>query len=512
MNRDGCFSLKSLWARVGAAGLAALLTSPACAALTNKYTFNDGTANDSVGGAHGNVVDPTGISRFVGGQIDVSANNGDLSAQDFSLPTTRGAYINLPNGIVSAAFRSGTAGAASFETWATVQTNRNWAELFSFGLSNQGEDMSGSGAQTDYITLIPQSGTTPQFFRITTHAAGVGQEGFAETTPLPTGAQQHIVVTADHNDLSGGANGTLKLYLNNNLVDTGPIADLIDLGNMLDDNNWLGRSQWNDPLYDGTINEFRIYSHALDQSEVTASFNMGPEPSPTPTLVVDRTTGAISVANQTTAPIQLKDYSIMSAAGSLNPASWTSIDAGNTFDPNGTWTSQSSTSTNLAESVTGGTLDGGSLAAGGSRSIGSPWLHTPFQDLVFSYTLGDNTTGFGIVQYDGAAAVRSDLNGDGQINVADWTIFIANGYTNLSSETAVGAYRRGDLDGDRDNDIFDYRLFKADYTAANGAAAFAALEGAVPEPSAMALIVIGVLSTFRWRTGRGLKSVASESV
>jgi hypothetical protein len=120
---------------------------------------------------------------------------------------------------------------------------------------------------------------------------------------------------------------------------------------------------------------------------------------------------------------------------------------------------------------------------------------------VFEYTLGDNTTGFGIVQFSGTAAVRSDLNGDGQVNVADWTIFIANGYTNLGSETAVGAYRRGDLDGDRDNDIFDYRLFKADFIAANGAAAFADLEGAVPEPSTMAFLIFGGLA-FRFGAAR----------
>jgi hypothetical protein len=108
--------------------------------------------------------------------------------------------------------------------------------------------------------------------------------------------------------------------------------------------------------------------------------------------------------------------------------------------------------------------------------------------------------------------VRSDLNGDGQINVADWTVFIANGYTNLSAETAVGAYRRGDLDGDRDNDIFDYRLFKADYIAANGAGAFAALEAAVPEPATVGLLAIGLLSAFRSRIARGRQLANFESI
>ncbi|HEX2476450.1 MAG TPA: LamG-like jellyroll fold domain-containing protein [Lacipirellulaceae bacterium] len=511
MNRDGCFSLKSLWARVCAVGVAALLASPAFAALTNKYTFNDNTANDSIGGQHGTVVDRTGISRFVGGTFDMTGNNGAGSNQDFvNNPNAVGAFIDLPNGIISSAVNNGDFGEVSLEIWLTTQQNRNWAEAYSFGVSVGGENMANEG--DTYVALIPQSGIATPDFRATTRDGTVDQEVplIGSASPLPAGVKHHVVYALNHNDTTAGPNGTGRLYLNGTEVGNAQIATFLDTIN--DVNNWLGRSQWPDPLYDGTIDEFRIYSHALDQSEVTASFNTGPEPSPTPTLVVDRSTGAISVANQTTVGIQLKGYSIMSAAGSLNPATWTSIDADNTFDTNGTWTAQSSTSTNLRESVTGGTLDGGSLAIGGSRSIGTPWLRTPFEDLVFEFTLGDNTTGFGVVQYGGTAALRSDLNGDGQINVADWTIFYTNGYTNLSSETLVGAYRRGDLDGDRDNDIFDYRLFKADYTAANGAAAFAALEGAVPEPSTMALLAIGLVSIFRRRIARGLNSVASKSV
>jgi hypothetical protein len=505
MNRDGCYPLKSLWARVGAVSLAALLASPAYAALTNKYTFNDNTANDSIGGQHGTIVDRTGISRFVGGAFDMTGNNGPGfgSNQDFvNNPNATGAFIDLPNGLLSTAINEGDFGEATLEIWFTTQTNRGWAEVYSFGISTGGENMANEG--DSYVALIPASGIATPDFRATTRAGGTTDVEFpliGNPAPLPTGVKHHVVYALNHTDTTAGANGTGRLYHNGVEVGNAQIATFLDT--ISDVNNWLGRSQWPDPLYDGAIDEFRVYNHALDQTEVTSSFNMGPDIVATPTLVVDRTTGAItSVANQTTVPLQLKGYSITSAAGSLSPTTWTSIDADNTFDPNGTWTAQSSTSTNIEESVTGGTLDGGSLAASSSRSIGMPWLRTPFEDLVFEYTLGDNSTGFGVVQYTGTAAARSDLNGDGQINVADWTTFIANGYTNLSAETAVGAYRRGDLDGDRDNDIFDYRLFKADYTAANGAAAFAALEGAVPEPSTMALLVVGVLATLRFGAAR----------
>jgi hypothetical protein len=467
---------------VGALTLIAILSPQVTAVVVHRYTFNDGTANDSQGTAHGVIVDPMGIARSVGGQIDLSANNGEVSGQDFSLPTTSGAYIDLPNGIISGAFNSGQARAASFETWATVQTNRTWSELFSFGLSNGGENVSNAGDQTDYITLIPQSGANPQTFRITTHAANVGQEGFADTTPLATGMQHHIAVTADHNDTSSGPNGTLKLYLNNTLAASGPIADLIDLGAMIDDNNWLGRSQWNDPLFDGSFNEFRIYDHTLSAAEVAANFTQGPAPAPLPSLSVNRDTGQVTITNQTPSSLQLTGYSISSTVSGLDQTMW------DTIAPANGWTVQSQTATTIAEQAgTPVTINGN----GGSVSLGPAWIQSPFEELQFSFTLPGGTMGLGTVSYQGnggAAFRRSDLDTDGDIDAADYGVFLQNNYANLSGLTAVNAYLRGDLDRDGDNDHNDFRLFKSDFNAANGAGAFNAL---VPEP---ATFILGLVS------------------
>jgi hypothetical protein len=208
---------------------------------------------------------------------------------------------------------------------------------------------------------------------------------------------------------------------------------------------------------------------------------------------VNRDTGAISIKNETLGNIVLKGYTIGSAGGALDPLSWSSIDTGNLFDNNGTWTTQSLTTLSIAESVTGGTTDGGTINGNASWSIGTPWQETPIEDLTFSFTLGDNSTGTGLVQYIGSEVDRSDLNGDGSINAADWTTFVQNSYTNLSSQTAVGAYLKGDLDGDLDNDYQDFQLFKSDYIAANGLSGFNALFTSVPEPSSMVLMLFASL-------------------
>ena len=67
-----------------ALGLLAMNTPTAWAALVNKYTFNNGNANDSVGGQHGTLVDNTNLALFSGGMIDLSGNSATTgSNQDF---------------------------------------------------------------------------------------------------------------------------------------------------------------------------------------------------------------------------------------------------------------------------------------------------------------------------------------------------------------------------------------------------------------------------------------------
>ena len=504
MNSLG-LSSKSAAARLllAAGALAALAPAADAATPKHKYTFNNGTAADSLGGQNGTVIDNTGISKYTGGALDLTANNNANSAQDFTNPATIGAYVDLPNGIFTSAVNTGTFGAVTLEVWATPQQNRNWARLVDFGTSNGGEDVSGSGSTSSYVIMVPQSDRAGQAIA-SAHSAG-GIENFAEAgAALPVGTRSHMVAVFNQNDPTAGLNGTLTLYVNNGAPKTAAIPDGLFLDSFTDNNNWLGRAQWGDPLFDGLIDEFRIYDVPLTASEVAANFTAGPDPAPVPTLTVDRSTGVISLTNQSGNSLNVTGYSITSGGG-LKPASWTSIDAGNVFDPNGTWTTSSSTVSNIAESVTGGTLDGGTIANNGTASIGAAWRRTPIQDVAFTYTLAGGTSGSGLVVYTGTAAPRSDLNDDGLVNAADWALFVPNSFTTFAADPAVTAYLKGDLDGDKDNDFADFKLFKADFIAANGVAAFAALGAAVPEPATFALGGLASLALVaaRRRVARG---------
>ena len=99
-----------------------------------------------------------------------------------------------------------------------------------------------------------------------------------------------------------------------------------------------------------------------------------------------------------------------------------------------------------------------------------------------------DTIAFSLLPYG-----RSDLDGNETINVDDWLIFTANHLADLSGLTPEQQAALGDLNGDGVNNFADFREFKDDYDAYNGAGAFAAMMATIPEPaSALSLTILGL--------------------
>src|SRR5258708_2817033 len=156
---------------------------------------------------------------------------------------------------------------------------------------NGGEEQSAGGSATDYIQIMPQNGANG-LIRTTTHRMNVGAEGFVDyTAPMSTIQQTHLVTVYDQ---SAGLPGTVTLYVNGQLVNSAPIAAGLNIGTMIDNNNWIGRSQWGDPVFDGKVNEVRIYSHALTGNDVATDYFFGPDvlnPGELLSLTVNKNTG-----------------------------------------------------------------------------------------------------------------------------------------------------------------------------------------------------------------------------
>jgi hypothetical protein len=285
--------------------LTALAAAPAHATLVHKYTFSS-NANDSVGTAHGTVVDP-GVPTAVytaGGQLDLSANTGQGSG---GAGPTEDAYVDLPNLIIENAANSGTSGAVSLEYWFTVSTHRTWQWIGGFAgpLSGGGSEGVTNNGAVSYMLVTPSSGRRNQGIEISNNSGGLGENTLglsaAAMPALPPLVQHHVVGVWDKNDTSGGTNpgGTMHLYLNGVEVlpgapfvgTTNAIRPDFNLNDLNDEDNWLGRSQWPDPVFDGLFNEFRIYDHPLSSAEVAASFAIGPDPIPEPTTGLLMTIG-----------------------------------------------------------------------------------------------------------------------------------------------------------------------------------------------------------------------------
>ena len=233
-------------------------------------------------------------------------------------------------------------------------------------------------------------------------------------------------------------------------------------------------------------------------------------------LTVDRATGGITLSNAGTTAQTIKGYTISSEAGALNYSGWKAISGnydvnGNgSVDSNDNWTklTQAGNSNELTEYEFGG--DGATVGAGNavvlSQAGGNAWLKSPFEELALDLILADGNIYKYTVEYINGPAggfAVGDLNFDGSVNALDWPTYNAGRGVDMSGMSAVEAYRKGDLDGDMDNDIADFVLFKQLVTG--GLSAF----GIVPEPSAVGLLLLGCMILCVRRSVNG--SVYSET-
>jgi hypothetical protein len=153
--------------------------------------------------------------------------------------------VQLPNGIVSGLHDF------TISAWVNPSSTPTWARIFDFGTGTD-----------KYMFLAASAGSTPRF-AITVNGNGAnGEQIINAPTPLPLGQWTNITITL--------AGNTGTMYVNGQQVaqNTNITLTPSSMGNT--NQNYIGKSQYPDPLLPGAIDDFQIYDHALSASEVGA--------------------------------------------------------------------------------------------------------------------------------------------------------------------------------------------------------------------------------------------------
>lgn len=206
-------------------------------------------------------------------------------------------------------------------------------------------------------------------------------------------------------------------------------------------------------------------------------------PRPKDRCTANTTSGAVSIVNGEANAFDITYYQINSAAGSLNLASWNSLDDKEGGDPVGTgWDEAGGASSNILSEIR---LEGiTTLAPSASSSLGNAFSVGGAQDLSFSYGLPNGTLLPGFVEYvTGPTPIVGDYNQNGKVDAADYTVW----RNTLNQTVTAGTGADGNSNGTIESG--DYTVWKTNFGMGAGAAALSNA-GAVPEPGIALLSAI----------------------
>jgi hypothetical protein len=212
---------------------AEVAVTPSSLALLLKFDETGGTvaADFSGRGRHATLVNGPG---FAAGKLDNALN----------FPATASQHATLPSGIV------GDLTDFTVSTWVKVNAFATWQRIFDFGTGT-----------TNYMFLTTQYGTggSAAKLRFGIRTSTVAEQSVSGTIALVAGTWTHVAVTR--------SGSTVSLYVNGSLAGSGTIAlNPSDLG--VTTQNYLAKSQFNDPYFNGSLDDFRLYSQALSPAEI----------------------------------------------------------------------------------------------------------------------------------------------------------------------------------------------------------------------------------------------------
>ncbi len=194
------------------------------------------------------------------------------------------------------------------------------------------------------------------------------------------------------------------------------------------------------------------------------------------TLLVDPDTGLARLENTSPFAVSIDGYTVSSAAQSLEPGLWASLDDQDAVG--GTWSEANVGPGRVSELQSAGITP---LLPGDSFEMGQLFAASGDPDLVFDFLLaGDSASLRGVVLYTDVR-LPGDYNDDGVVNAADYTLW----RNTLNAAVPRGSGADGNRDGmitSADFDVWKLNFGKILATPGGGSLA------AVPEPTTALLV------------------------
>ena len=239
-----------------AGGLMAQGTDPGVESRVHSWNFEDGSASDVIGSAHGA---PVGNAYFDGGDLVIDAN---------------GSYVELTASAISINTYSAFSVSAWFTTPVADTNNTGFHMVWYFGGSAPAEGTEEPLFGSNGFFLSPARGDN--VCRTAISCGNVDtpwstENGVNRSPEMAFGDSMYHVISTINDTY-------IAMYVNGVLIDTVHMTGNNSIANLSNDFAWIGRGGYgNDPVYRARVHEVTVYNKELSADEVEFVYLGGPD-------------------------------------------------------------------------------------------------------------------------------------------------------------------------------------------------------------------------------------------
>jgi hypothetical protein len=209
--------------------------------LVGYWPLNESAGSIATDRSTGLVIDRSSSGLNATASASVYPQATGFNALNFD--KSANSYVTLP----STGFANFTGG-FSAGVWAYPTSFTNWERFFDFG----------NGASSDNIVLYRSGGSNDLLYSVFN---GSSATTITAANAIELNKWQYFAVTES-------ANGTTTLYKNGKVLATGTSNIPRNIARA---NNYIGKSNWADPLFGGQMSDFSVWNRALTQTEINTA-------------------------------------------------------------------------------------------------------------------------------------------------------------------------------------------------------------------------------------------------